>query len=56
MSGGGGWLESKLSDQLWLSFSLAFAKPNNRKLKIKNTAKRNKKPLVFGTADMTSPY
>jgi hypothetical protein len=27
--GGGGWLESKLSDQLWLSFSLALAKPNN---------------------------
>ena len=26
---GGGWLESKLSDQLWLSFSLALAKPNN---------------------------
>ena len=22
----------------------------------KNTAKRNKKPLVYGTADMTSPY
>ena len=27
--GGGGGLESKLSDQLWLSFSLALAKPNN---------------------------
>jgi hypothetical protein len=27
--GGGGWSESKLSDQLWLSFSLALAKPNN---------------------------
>jgi hypothetical protein len=26
---GGGWLESKLSDQLWLSFSLALAKLNN---------------------------
>ena len=26
--GGGGGLESKLSDQLWLSFSLALAKPN----------------------------
>jgi hypothetical protein len=27
----GGWVvvESKLSDQLWLSFSLALAKPNN---------------------------
>ena len=24
--------------------------------KQKNTAKRNKKPLVYGTADMTSPY
>ena len=24
-----GGLESKLSDQLWLSFSLALAKPNN---------------------------
>jgi hypothetical protein len=23
----GGWLESKLSEQLWLSFSLALAKP-----------------------------
>ena len=23
------WLDSKLSDQLWLSFSLALAKPNN---------------------------
>ena len=23
---------------------------------VKNTAKRNKKPLVYGTADMTSPY
>ena len=22
----------------------------------KNTAKRNKNPLVYGTADMTSPY
>ena len=22
----------------------------------KNAAKRNKKPLVYGTADMTSPY
>jgi hypothetical protein len=22
----------------------------------KNTAKRNKKPLVYGTADMTFPY
>jgi hypothetical protein len=28
--GGGGWVvESKLSDQLWLSFSLALAKLNN---------------------------
>jgi hypothetical protein len=33
---GSGWwwwwwvLESKLSDQLWLSFSLALAKPNKR--------------------------
>jgi acetyl-CoA carboxylase alpha subunit len=26
--GGGGGLETKLSDQLWLSFSLALAKPN----------------------------
>jgi hypothetical protein len=39
--GGGGWLESKLSDQLWLSFSLALAKPNkkddlNHNLKNKN--------------------
>jgi hypothetical protein len=26
----GGWVvESKLCDQLWLSFSLALAKPNN---------------------------
>jgi hypothetical protein len=25
----GGWLEKNLSDQLWLSFSLALAKPNN---------------------------
>ena len=23
------WLESKLSDRLWLSFTLALAKPNN---------------------------
>ena len=23
---------------------------------LKNTAKRNKKPLIYGTADMTSPY
>jgi hypothetical protein len=29
VGGGGGGLESKLSDQLWLSFSLALAKPNN---------------------------
>jgi hypothetical protein len=28
--GGGGGLESKLSDQLWLSFSLALAKPNKK--------------------------
>ena len=29
--GGGGWVvQGKLSDQLWLSFSLALAKPNNR--------------------------
>jgi hypothetical protein len=27
----GGWLESKLSDQLWLSFSLALAKPNKKR-------------------------
>ena len=27
--GCGGWLESKRSDQLWLSFSLALAKSNN---------------------------
>ena len=28
---GGGWVvESEHSDQLWLSFSLALAKPNNR--------------------------
>ena len=26
---GGGGLESKLSDRLWLSVSLALAKPNN---------------------------
>ena len=26
------WLESKLSDRLWLSFSLALAKPNNNHL------------------------
>ena len=30
MGGGGGWLESEFSDCLWLSFSLAFAKPNNK--------------------------
>ena len=29
VGGGEGWLKSKLSDQLWLSFSLALAKPNN---------------------------
>jgi hypothetical protein len=27
---GGGYLESKPSDQLWLSFRLALAKPNNK--------------------------
>ena len=29
--GGGGWwvVESEFSDRLWLSFSLALAKPNN---------------------------
>ena len=27
--GGGGWVESEFSDLLWLSFSLALAKPNN---------------------------
>jgi hypothetical protein len=26
---GGWWLEIKLSDQLWLSFSIALAKLNN---------------------------
>jgi hypothetical protein len=30
--GGGGWLESKLSYQLWLCFSLTLAKPNNNTL------------------------
>jgi hypothetical protein len=25
----GGWVESEFSDRLWLSFSLALAKPNN---------------------------
>ena len=29
--GGGGWVESEFSDPLWLSFSLALAKPNNNK-------------------------
>ena len=28
----GGGLESKFSDRLWLSFSLALAKPNNSKV------------------------
>ena len=28
--GGGGWVESEFSDRLWLSFSLALAKPNNK--------------------------
>ena len=30
---GGGWwvVESEFSDRLWLSFSLALAKPNNNK-------------------------
>ena len=28
----------------------------NVKKRTENTAKRNKKPLVYGTADMTSPY
>ena len=28
--GGGGWVESEFSDPLWLSFSLALAKPNNK--------------------------
>jgi hypothetical protein len=28
---GGGWLESKRSDQLWLSFSLALAKPKTKR-------------------------
>jgi hypothetical protein len=26
---GGGWAESEFSDRLWLSSSLALAKPNN---------------------------
>jgi hypothetical protein len=30
--GGWWWLESKYSDRLWLSFSLALAKPNRSKL------------------------
>ena len=30
----GGWLESEHSDRLWLSFSLALAKPNKRRLKV----------------------
>jgi hypothetical protein len=29
------WLESKLSDQLWLSFSLALAKPNKKEKSFK---------------------
>ena len=50
---GGGWLESKLSDQLWLSFSLALAKPNNSSI---NLAKADPSPglakcsLYFETA------
>jgi hypothetical protein len=32
VGGGGGGLESELSDQLWLSFSLALAKPNKSNL------------------------
>ena len=27
---GGGWVESEFSDRLWLSFSLALAKPNKK--------------------------
>jgi hypothetical protein len=32
-----GGLESKLSDQLWQSFSLALAKPNNYEKTLKNS-------------------
>ena len=28
VGGGDGWVESKFSDRLWLSFSQALAKPN----------------------------
>ena len=28
MVGGGGWVETEFSDRLWLSSSLALAKPN----------------------------
>ena len=30
--GGGWWVESKFNDRLWLSSSLALAKPNNCQL------------------------
>jgi hypothetical protein len=36
---GGGWVgESKLSDQLWLSVSLALAKPHNTNQNVNNKA------------------
>jgi hypothetical protein len=33
-----------------------FSEHFQSKISLKNTAKRNTKPLVYGTADMTSPY
>ena len=34
--GGGGWVESKFSDRLWLSLSLALAKPKIYKAQVEN--------------------
>jgi hypothetical protein len=38
--GGGGWVESEFSDRLWLSFSLALAKRNNKKYLITKALKQ----------------
>jgi hypothetical protein len=38
---------------IWHYLQPANYNPHNQ---IENTAKRNIKPLIFGTADMTSPY
>ena len=46
--GGGGWwwLETEYSDCLWLSFSLALAKPNNNNSFV-NTFKNRRESMYF---------